>query len=124
METIVLNQSHTGGASRTIHYNEWLATVPNEPSFSGAKNSSVVSYIDEAGFEDIEEDDSLRWAADNLGYLTEKHPNQWILVRNRCVLMTADDVGDLLVKASRAGFKKPLVLKMEEKPERNWRTAF
>jgi hypothetical protein len=71
-----------------------------------------------------DKDDSLKWAADNLKRLVKDYPNKWIVVRNRTVVETSDDLVDLLEKASRAGIVKPLVLKMDELSKRKWRTVF
>jgi Family of unknown function (DUF5678) len=131
----MLNQSHIGGATESIHYNSWLATVPTEAKPSGPENSSSwFAYADESGIEEAakeREDDSLKWVADfandypdNLKQLMNDYPGKWIVVKNKEVVEISEDLVDVLKRASKAGIRNPLVLKMEPLPLYKWRTAF
>jgi hypothetical protein len=120
----VINQSHTGGATGLIRYNSLLANVHTEPNPSGAESVPFWLYANESGAEEHENDGSLTWASENLDQLVKDYPNKWIAVKNKRVLESSDGVVELLVKTSKVGIRKPLILKMEPAPHRKWRTAF
>jgi hypothetical protein len=125
----MLNESQPGGATQAIHYNSWLANIATTARPSGPENPSpsLFVYADESGIEEAvkeQEDDSLKWIADYLKQWMNDYPDKWIVVKNKEVLESSEDLVDLLKRASKAGIRNPLVLKMEPLPLRKWRTAF
>jgi hypothetical protein len=105
-------------------------TLASEPSSPSTTRNWLFEYF--SGFriaskhptDSEDKDDSLKWVADNLKRLVKEYPDKWIVVKNRMVVETSDDLVDLLKRAARAGVVKPLVLKMDPLSKRKWRTVF
>ena len=110
LNEFLMNSSNSASEPASTTRRHWpFGYVPNEPF--------AIKRTDDR-------DDSLEWAADNLKRLVSEYPDKWIVVKNRNVVETSDDLVGLLKKASRAGIANPLVLKMDQLPRRKWRTVF
>ncbi len=105
---LLMNVHNSSGEAAANSYPQGFAYVP--PPFA-------IEHAEE-------NDDPVKWVADNLSELLNKYADNWVVVKNAHILVHATNLPELLRIAADAGIKKPFVLKIERPPAKTWRTAF
>jgi hypothetical protein len=105
---LLMNVHNSSGEAAAKGYPQGFAYVPRP---------FTIQHTDE-------NDDPVKWVADNLSELLSKFADNWVVVKNAHVLVHASNLPELLRLAADAGIKNPFVLKIERPPAKTWRTAF
>jgi hypothetical protein len=104
-----------------------LMTIPNVSSEPSGPTHSWPPYS--GGYQDPEDrpitsdDDPLKWVTRNWEVVTQRFPNQWIVIEKGTVVAHSETASDLRKQIARLGIECPFITKTGQGPI-VWRMAY